>query len=92
MVLPGKGETGSDITWKSSNPDVIAEDGKVTRPAAGEGDAEVTLTATITSGEVSEEKEFKVTVKQQLTEEELDFIINYDIKYRMGDELNKDEE
>lgn len=71
MVLPGKGETGSDITWKSSNPDVISEDGKVTRPAAGEGDAEVTLTATITSGEVSEEKEFKVTVKQQLTEEEI---------------------
>ncbi len=26
------------------------------------------------------------------TEEELDFIINYDIKYRMGDELNKEEE
>ncbi len=25
------------------------------------------------------------------TEEELDFIINYDIKYRMGDELNDDE-
>lgn len=26
------------------------------------------------------------------TEEELDFIINYDIKNRMDDELNKDEE
>lgn len=26
------------------------------------------------------------------TEEELDFIINYDIKYRMGDELNDEEE
>lgn len=26
------------------------------------------------------------------TEEELDFIINYDIKYRMGDELNGSEE
>ena len=25
------------------------------------------------------------------TEEELDFIINYDIKYRMGDKLNEDE-
>ena len=25
------------------------------------------------------------------TEEELDFIINYDIKYRMGDELNTEE-
>ena len=24
------------------------------------------------------------------TEEELDFIINYDIKYRMGDELDKE--
>jgi hypothetical protein len=27
----------------------------------------------------------------KLTEEELDFIINYDIKYRMGEELNDDE-
>jgi hypothetical protein len=26
------------------------------------------------------------------TEEELDFIINYDIKYRMGDELNEEQE
>ena len=26
------------------------------------------------------------------TEEELDFIINYDIKYRMGSELNSEEE
>ena len=25
------------------------------------------------------------------TEEELDFIINYDIKYRMGDKLNEGE-
>lgn len=25
------------------------------------------------------------------TDEELDFIINYDIKYRMGDELNEEE-
>lgn len=25
------------------------------------------------------------------TDEELDFIINYDIKYRMGDELNSEE-
>lgn len=26
------------------------------------------------------------------TDEELDFIVNYDIKYRMGDELNKKED
>ena len=28
----------------------------------------------------------------RFTDEELDFIINYDIKYRMGDELNNSEE
>ena len=27
----------------------------------------------------------------EFSEEELDFIINYDIKYRMGDELNSEE-
>ena len=27
----------------------------------------------------------------EVTDEELDFIINYDIKYRMGDELNSEE-
>ena len=34
----------------------------------------------------------KVLAKHyDFTEEELDFIINYDIKYRMGDELNENE-
>ena len=33
----------------------------------------------------------KVLAKHyDFTEEELDFIINYDIKYRMGDELNNE--
>ena len=31
----------------------------------------------------------ELTKVSNLTEEELDFIINYDIKYRMGDELNE---
>ncbi len=35
----------------------------------------------------------KVLAKRYgFTDEELDFIINYDIKYRMGDELNDNEE
>ena len=33
----------------------------------------------------------KNTKHYGFTEEELDFIINYDIKYRMGDELNENE-
>lgn len=71
LLLPGKGEVGSTITWSSSNPSVISTEGKVTRPKAGEGDAEVILTAVITSGEVSDTKEFQVTVKQQLTAQEI---------------------
>ena len=30
-----------------------------------------------------------LTKRYGFTEEELDFIINYDIKYRMGDKLNE---
>ena len=45
LNLPSAGEYGSTITWESSEPDIIAADGKVTRLV---GDpAEVILTATI---------------------------------------------
>lgn len=71
LTLPTAGAAGSDITWASSNEAVIAPDGTVTRPAAGSGDAVVTLTATITAGEASDTKEFEVTVKQQLTADEI---------------------
>ncbi len=53
---------GAEITWASNNTAVITNDGKVTRPAYGEDDATVTLTATITRGESSVDKEFTVTV------------------------------
>ncbi len=47
----------SDITWESSNPDVISNDGTVTRPTFE--DASVTLTATTAEGA----KELNFTVK-----------------------------
>ena len=71
LTLPTAGAAGSDITWASSNEAVIAPDGTVTRPAAGSGDAVVTLTATITAGEATDTKTFEVTVKQQLTADEI---------------------
>lgn len=71
LTLPVKGAAGSDISWESSDPDVISNDGSVTRPEAGEGDAEVTLTATLQSGDVTDTKVFEVTVKQKLTAEEI---------------------
>ena len=50
LTLPGT-QNDATVTWTSSNTDVIANDGKVTRPAAGQPDANVTLTAKITAGE-----------------------------------------
>jgi hypothetical protein len=50
LTLPTTGASGSAISWVSSNPAVIAADGTVTRPAAGQPDATVTLTPTATRG------------------------------------------
>lgn len=65
----------SDITlsWKSSNPDIISNDGWVTRP---QENTEVTLTATITKGDVSDTATFTTVVSSQKdisTEFSLDF-------------------
>lgn len=53
---------GATITWTTSNADVIALDGTVTPPEAGQ--VEVTLKALINAGELSEEVEIKVLVGQ----------------------------
>jgi hypothetical protein len=44
------------ITWKSSQPTIVAADGTVTRPSELSGDQAVTLTATITLGELKTTK------------------------------------
>ena len=54
-------ETGSAITWKSSNPAIIADAGTVTLPTSN--DVTVILTATITKNGVSDTKEFTLTVR-----------------------------
>lgn len=66
--LPSTGSKyESAITWASDNPAVITvttgSAAKVTRPASGEEDAEVTLTATLKLGDQTLTKTFKVTVK-----------------------------
>ena len=42
-------------------------------------------------GEIIDETDKVLAAHYGFTEEELDFIINYDIKYRMGEELGNDE-
>ena len=46
-VLATSGSRGSTIEWSSSDPAVIGTDGSVNRPAEGEADAQVTLTARV---------------------------------------------
>ena len=59
IELPAENANGSKITWKSDNESVIANDGTVTLPQEAQ---EVTMTASVTYGSVTEEKAFKTFV------------------------------
>ena len=66
FTLPLEGIEGTGITWQSTDTGiVIAPDGTVTvsRPAAGDEDAPVTLQATISKGTEQEDKNFMLTIK-----------------------------
>lgn len=65
LILPTQGKYRSTITWHSSNPAVLDDEGHVSRPDAGQPNAVVTLTATITSGGVVTDKPFVITVVAQ---------------------------
>ncbi|HYN87630.1 MAG TPA: LamG-like jellyroll fold domain-containing protein [Ardenticatenaceae bacterium] len=65
LNLPTEGARQSTITWTSSNPAVISNEGVVTRPEAGSGDATVTLTARIRKGTETATKTFTVIVKEK---------------------------
>ncbi len=60
ITLPTAGYRGSVVTWQSSNPSVLAEDGTIVK--LPETDTVVTLTATVRCGEVSKNAAFPVTV------------------------------
>jgi len=63
LVLDSKTtKEGVKITWSSSNTDVVALDGKVTRT---DEDVVVDITATLELNEEKETKTFKVTVKKE---------------------------
>jgi hypothetical protein len=62
LTLPTSGPNGTTITWSSDKPDYISNTGEVTRPAIGEGDEVVTLTATITLNDESDTKVFEFRV------------------------------
>ncbi len=60
--LPGISIHDGLITWESSNEGVLSSEGVVNRPVYDDGDAVVTLTASITIGEEVATKEFEITI------------------------------
>ncbi|GAA1275686.1 hypothetical protein GCM10009634_18560 [Saccharothrix xinjiangensis] len=64
LTLPTTGPYGSVITWRSSDPRHVTDQGAVTRPAPGARPATVTLTATA----ADQTRGFTVTVKPELTD------------------------
>lgn len=62
--LPSSGANGTTITWLSNNHSYLADDGTVTRPAFGDGNAGFNLDATISKNAASDTKVFSVTIMQ----------------------------
>lgn len=60
VTLVTSTESGVNISWSSSKGSVLNQAGRVNRPI--EKNEEITLTATLKKGAVTETKEFKVTV------------------------------
>lgn len=66
LSLPATAANGSKLTWSSSDPSVITDAGKVTRPASGQPDGHATLTAAIRRGTIQATKTFAITVRAEL--------------------------
>ncbi|HLP04663.1 MAG TPA: immunoglobulin-like domain-containing protein, partial [Paludibacter sp.] len=58
--------SGVAVAWSSSNTSVLANNGAVTRPGAGQPNVTLTLTATLSKGNYSTTKAFTVTVLSKL--------------------------
>lgn len=56
---------GTNISWTSTNSSVISINGIVTRPSFAQGDADLTVTASIYNGEITITKDFDIVVLKQ---------------------------
>ncbi|MCM1109533.1 MAG: family 43 glycosylhydrolase [Clostridium sp.] len=71
FLLPTRENTnGVSISWTSSDEDHLSAQGFVNRPAYGQPDATVRLTATFTKGDITATRDYTVRVKAALSPEE----------------------
>ncbi|WP_343253405.1 beta-L-arabinofuranosidase domain-containing protein, partial [Ligaoa zhengdingensis] len=89
LELVRTGAYGTRISWRSNRPEAITADGKVTRPDSG--DVLVKLTATIQSGGASLSKDFFVTVRASLAQEQILSFDLEDVALLDGEFLEKEE-
>ena len=75
IKLPSTYNSVINITWTTSDSNVITSDGVITRPAVGKDKATATLTAHFSFGSMKKDMTFTVGVMPQLTESET---LNYD--------------
>ncbi|MDQ0257359.1 arabinan endo-1,5-alpha-L-arabinosidase [Evansella vedderi] len=62
LNLPTEGTRNTKISWETSDPSVITEDGVITRPTAGEEDVSATLTVTVTKDDITATETYDLTV------------------------------
>ncbi|MDC3417554.1 lipocalin-like domain-containing protein [Aquibacillus salsiterrae] len=87
LTLPTEATKGAQISWESSNPEVVSTDGIVTRPSPESGDAEINLVATITLGDVNDTLTVTFTV---IAEEEGGLAAYYDFNGSLFDNSGND--
>ncbi|WP_311081332.1 immunoglobulin-like domain-containing protein [Paenibacillus polymyxa] len=64
LTLPLAGLNDTTVSWSSDTPNIITNEGAVTRPQYDLGDRKVKLTATIAKGSASDTQTFEVTVSK----------------------------
>lgn len=89
LSLPMKHANGTTFAWRSSQPEFVTDEGKVTLPTAMQGDQTVTLTVTATGPEGQlVERSFTVTLlaltDQRIVEKEADYVRRY-VDYQIND-------
>ncbi|MFD6091826.1 family 43 glycosylhydrolase [Oerskovia sp. NPDC060338] len=62
LTLPTTGAEGTTVTWATTAPTVVTPSGEVTRPAHGQADQTVTLTATVSKGQSTATRAFDAKV------------------------------
>ncbi|GAF65484.1 putative glcosyl hydrase [Bacillus sp. TS-2] len=76
LYFPQIGPYGLPLSWDSSHPDIISNEGVVNRPTYYEEDQDVSITVTISEGTESVTREFMFTVlKHESREDDLSTIV-----------------